>query len=306
MLGVQETVTKAQGTEEVGVGIRSIVVPLVSGSDDAMGLASAISVANSLQAHLEVVFMRPDPETTYVYAGMGTSERIDKEIRERVDEAGKAAALRHRRQFGRLCRKAGLHSVRKPHPNREATAGWSEVKGDPASVFPAAARNADLAIFTGAVARTDLMFGSLLEATLLGSGNPVLFLPEKEVGDVFDHPLIAWDGGTACVRSISAWLATGARPEEVTILHVSDPGDPTPALDGLSDRFAWHGITARREIRERGFRSSGQVLLEVADELNCGMIVMGGYGRFRYSEALFGGVTRHVIKNSSLPVLMMH
>jgi len=33
---------------------------------------------------------------------------------------------------------------------------------------------------------------------------------------------------------------------------------------------------------------------------------MGGYGRFRYSEALFGRVTRHVIKNSSMPLLMMH
>lgn len=174
------------------MGIRSIVLPIVSGTDETQGLVSAISVAKPIPAHIETVFMQPYPGTTYAYAGMGPSDRIEK--------LGKAAA-RHRRRFERLCRKAGLHSLRKPHPDGQATAGWREAKGDPAHVFPAA---------------------------------------------------------------------------------------------------------ARREIRERGARSSGQILLDVTGELNCGLIVMGRYGRFRYSRTLFGGVTRHVIRHSPQPVLMMH
>jgi nucleotide-binding universal stress UspA family protein len=33
---------------------------------------------------------------------------------------------------------------------------------------------------------------------------------------------------------------------------------------------------------------------------------MGAYGRTRFSEWMFGGATRHVLTEASLPVLMRH
>ena len=36
------------------------------------------------------------------------------------------------------------------------------------------------------------------------------------------------------------------------------------------------------------------------------MIVMGGYGHSRLREFVLGGATRHVLTNSTVPILMAH
>jgi nucleotide-binding universal stress UspA family protein len=36
------------------------------------------------------------------------------------------------------------------------------------------------------------------------------------------------------------------------------------------------------------------------------MLVMGGYGHSRTREVIFGGFTRHVLTDASLPILMAH
>jgi nucleotide-binding universal stress UspA family protein len=288
------------------LGIRKIVAPLTFGSDENGCIPAAISAAKVFAAHLDMVFMRPDPETAYFYSGMLPSSRIEEEYRNSMEEAGAAAAVRSRRRFGRLCRNADVKSARTPYLANSATARWRSVKGDAVAIFPQVARTADLAVFMGRISATDLVLGNVLEATLLGSGTPVLFLPEPAKTAFLERPLIAWDGGTACVRAVSAWLSMEVRPREAIILHVSDPEEEIPHIDGLKDWLAWNGIATRTEKRTRGDGSTADGLMTAARELDCDMIVMGGYGRFRYSEALFGGVTWSVIRDSHIPVLMMH
>jgi nucleotide-binding universal stress UspA family protein len=36
------------------------------------------------------------------------------------------------------------------------------------------------------------------------------------------------------------------------------------------------------------------------------LLVMGAYGRWRWQEWVFGGVTRHVLHHTPVPVLMAH
>jgi nucleotide-binding universal stress UspA family protein len=36
------------------------------------------------------------------------------------------------------------------------------------------------------------------------------------------------------------------------------------------------------------------------------MLVMGAYGHSRVRELILGGVTRHVLENAAIPVLMAH
>lgn len=281
-------------------------MPLGSGQDENQSLESAISVAQTLSAHLEVLFIRPDPETRQVYTGMLPSDRIAADIRERIDELGEAAALQSHHHFDYVCRKTNMRRSQKPRGTSEPSAHWREIKGEALSVYPAAARNADLAILGCETMQSDSIFGGIVRSTLLGSGSPVLFTPNARVEKIFDRPLIAWDGGTACVRALSAWLATEQIPDEAVILHIEEPDDEPPDLEDVAARLAWHGIRSKIEIRKRGLGSITDALLTAAQDHQCGLIVMGGYGRFRYSEALFGGVTRHVIRNASMPLLMMH
>jgi nucleotide-binding universal stress UspA family protein len=49
----------------------------------------------------------------------------------------------------------------------------------------------------------------------------------------------------------------------------------------------------------------GVVLLEAATA-NGALLVMGAYGHWRWREWVFGGATHYVLRNTTVPVLMMH
>ena len=49
-----------------------------------------------------------------------------------------------------------------------------------------------------------------------------------------------------------------------------------------------------------------RLLLAKADEIDADLLVMGAYGHSRLRELVLGGVTRHVLAEARLPVLMAH
>ena len=53
-------------------------------------------------------------------------------------------------------------------------------------------------------------------------------------------------------------------------------------------------------------RDPGEMLLSAARESEADLLVMGGCSRSRLREVVFGGVTRHVLRSASMPVLMSH
>jgi nucleotide-binding universal stress UspA family protein len=48
------------------------------------------------------------------------------------------------------------------------------------------------------------------------------------------------------------------------------------------------------------------LLLSLAIAFAAASVVMGAYGHWRWREWMFGGATDHVLRNPSVPVLMIH
>ena len=289
--------------------VRTLVAAVAPVAEDRTGLLSALAVAKTLRAHLDAAFVRPDPEDTFVYMGMdpATADRASNEQRVRVETEGLAASRRAEDRFSLLCRETGIPMVDDPVAGPRPSAQWRVLVGDPAVQIPQAAKAHDMAIFTAAFTGYHLLLENALETTLLHSGRPVLFLPGSEArAPDFGHALIAWDDSGGAARAVSAWLATEDAAQRATVLRLSETGEDIPEPDGLLEHLAWHGISATAETRPRGFGSLGAALLEAAAETDAGMIVMGGYGHARYREAVLGCMTRHVVRKSHLPVLMMH
>jgi nucleotide-binding universal stress UspA family protein len=83
--------------------------------------------------------------------------------------------------------------------------------------------------------------------------------------------------------------------------------DVAPAgADDLVSYLAWHGITARGCRFAAGAPSVGNALLREADRLGARLLVMGGYSHSRLREFVLGGVTRYVLENAALPILIAH
>ena len=59
--------------------------------------------------------------------------------------------------------------------------------------------------------------------------------------------------------------------------------------------------------RERAAgRRPAEMVLEQAEQLDAGYIVMGGYGHSPLTERLIGGMTRNLLSKSPVPLFLAH
>jgi nucleotide-binding universal stress UspA family protein len=74
----------------------------------------------------------------------------------------------------------------------------------------------------------------------------------------------------------------------------------------LIEYLDWRGVASERRAVAAEGEPVGAALLRTAAEAGADLLVMGGYGRTRFSELVLGGVTRHVLAHAELPLLIAH
>lgn len=151
---------------------------------------------------------------------------------------------------------------------------------------------------------------AVLEAALFDSGRPVFVVPSswkpRHIGKAV---LVAWKPTREAARAIGDAEAFLANADKVGVATV----DATPSRDygeqpgaDITAHLAYRGAKAQLFNLDSGGRTETQALLDQAMALGADLIVMGGYGRSRMSEMIFGGVTREILKSTNIPVLMSH
>jgi nucleotide-binding universal stress UspA family protein len=149
-----------------------------------------------------------------------------------------------------------------------------------------------------------------LETSLLDAKIPVLAIPDGyKVTELPCKVLVGWDNGAAALAAARAALPFVAAAE-TTCIHMIDPphhgvdrSDPGGKLAGL---FARSGANVEITVTSRKEPNTGRQLLKRADEVGADLVVMGGYGNSRLKEAVLGGVTRTILHEAPLPVLLAH
>lgn len=139
---------------------------------------------------------------------------------------------------------------------------------------------------------------------------PVLVVPCAPVlPGPLRHVLAAWNGSKEAAAALQAALPLLRRAARVSVVAFRAPGDtelgePQHQAD-LAAFLARHDVQARIMAVERGL-DGGQALLGLAAQEGCDLLVMGCYGHSQFRELFLGGVTRYVLQNARLPVLMAH
>lgn len=152
--------------------------------------------------------------------------------------------------------------------------------------------------------------GSDLPGIVLRAGTPCLVLPR---GDYRWHAVervaLAWNGSPEALRAMHAALPF-LRGQQVLLMR----GEERAAYPGL----AWHppfdvatylrghGATVEERCIEAKADTVGTALLDEARHYRADMLVMGAYGRSRFSEWVLGGATRDVLQWAELPLLLRH
>ena len=146
---------------------------------------------------------------------------------------------------------------------------------------------------------------------VLSSGRPTLLVPYAgEVSGVGRHILVAWNGTREAARALhdAMFLIDGA--DAVTVLEIDPPdagsGDPELRAARVAAALTRRGVTAKAETAVSGEAPIADIILSTAADLTADLIVMGGWGHSRLREFVFGGASRGILQEMTVPVLMSH
>ena len=147
---------------------------------------------------------------------------------------------------------------------------------------------------------------SVFETALFDSGRPVLVVPPRFAGMVGKKVLFAWNGSTESARAISLAMPVMGRAEAIDVLSVDGAMVPGPSSAEIAESLRSHGLNVPSQHVKPGTRSAGQTIVDTAIAGSCDLIVKGAYTQSRLRQMIFGGMTRHLILHSPLPVLFSY
>lgn len=277
-----------------------VLVPLTGGKRDALSLAIAFAAAEPFAAHLRALFVRPDPTEALPFFGDEVAPAMAAEIvdaaRESVDTASAAA----RAAFDAAAIAAGFEQV--DNPVQGKTASFFEMNGHFADCIARAGGLSDLIVFGPLGENPRPGLSEAFETALLKTGKPVLLGVETQ-SPSFARVTIGWNGGMESAHAASAALPFLKTAKEVRIVTVEN-GAPDARTIDLEAYLRVHGIAAKTVHAGGQSRAVGDVLLEAARDAD--LLVIGGYGHSRLREWIAGGVTRRILSQATLPLLLTH
>lgn len=186
------------------------------------------------------------------------------------------------------------------------------VKGDPGQVLSQSAGNVDLTV-VGQPDGDDPRCTStgVAASVAFGAAAGVLVHPFRgEFPSVGKRVLIAWDGSREAQRAVFEALPLLRDAEHVEVISVltealpGDAGDE-PARE-ICARLGRRGIEAHAHYVSAADEAAGETLLTRCTDQRADLLVLGAYGHSRLREFLLGGVTRTVLRDHKIPVLLAH
>lgn len=149
-----------------------------------------------------------------------------------------------------------------------------------------------------------------LGTIVLGSGRPVLIAPHKAAATLVRRVVIAWKDTAEAAAAVTAAMPFLSKAQEIVVAVTNHdevpPSETKQAGELLAAQLRHHGLEVKVKFLPYDATSAGGRLLEYCYGVDADLLVMGGYGHSRLQENVFGGVTREILSNCDLPVLMTH
>jgi nucleotide-binding universal stress UspA family protein len=151
----------------------------------------------------------------------------------------------------------------------------------------------------------------VLGEAILGCQLACLTLPprwDREIG--FERVVIGCNGSLESIRAIHSAMPFLRMAKHVTLIdgRVRGSRNADSRLPHF-DPFVYllrHRITARPQYIRAASDVAGELLLKEVRDGKIDLLVMGAYGQSPTCERFFGGATRQVLEEASIPVLMRH
>lgn len=277
---------------------KSILTVLTRAADAALAVGSAARLAQTLDAHLDVLVLGVDrTQVGYSYIGSGAVmmqvalDRAEAEARDA--EAAVKAELAKRPPGLRVSVEAAVTQL-----------------GALTDLVAQRARFADLVVLPRPYGEgKGVESEAVIEAAMFEGKAPVLVLPEQGLGDAIvpKRVVVAWNQSAEAMAATRLALPFLKSAERVDITVIDPPQHGPERSDPgglLCQMLVRHGVHAEVSVLARSLPRVSDVLARHVLDQDADMLVMGAYGHSRFREAILGGATRNMLEKATVPVLM--
>lgn len=287
---------------------RRLLLPMTGTAAGEAALATALMVARIWGAHVHCLHVRVDARDVAPLAGEGLSGAMIEEMmaateRESGDRAGRVRAL-----FERFAATAGdvtiAHSAETALKSGGPTLSFESIAGREEDIVAQQSRLYDMAVVPHPEGGEDVSSSDALHAVLFDSGRPVLIAPRVAPATIGTRICCAWNGTAESAAAMAAALPWLHRADARRILYADDYQRRGPKVEGILAYLHWHEIQAEAMQFKPITKDVGAGLLGAVRDFEADLLCMGAYSHSRLRQLILGGVTRHVLENADVPVLM--
>ena len=262
-------------------------------------MRAAFTLASQHDAHITGIYVVPAMDSFVLPVNYGAAE-LDSRRRQFFEQL----APQVREKFDNAARRYGV------------TAEWRQIDGKSdllADTMLDHAIYADL-IVAGQVSNNNersTVEADFIERLLLGSGRPVLVVPEAgNFERIGSHTVIGWNATREAIRASFDAIPLLTMAKKVDLVWVNAQQEPEIAGDlpgtELAAVLSRHGVDVTAQSLSAPELSPADALLNHVASSGADLLVLGAYGHSRLRELVFGGVTRNILQTMTVPVLMSH
>ena len=193
----------------------------------------------------------------------------------------------------------------KPGAAGGSSASWACTESPSLYETPHRARYYDLTV----VAREAQLIAQRIPDILLRSGRPVLVSPARPLERIGKNIALAWKPGVQTARALAAASPFLRHADKLVLISVPEDGWDDHAIrqtaEPLRDVLRWSGISLEVAVTGPSCNVADSIR-ETAIMLESDLLIAGAYGHTRLREFVLGGVTRDLLAECALPVLLVH
>lgn len=271
---------------------KKLFFPIGGGEELEDRLYGALLIAKHFAVDVDILQSRLETIVT-----MTDTMRLPTEIQNSIDEVLRSQYKEEDDEF-----KALLSKVINKVGIDENLVNLKIKVGVRSSLVEQASKFCDLVI---AAAPPSGIATATFETAVLKSGKSVLMFPRVMKKFSLDSIIIGWNNSPEASRSLTSSLDLLKAAKKVKIVSSKEYIKDETQMKDIQTYLSLHGIETSYEI-VKTTRIPGQALLNAANEGNFDLIVAGAFGQKGLRELMFGGTTRYLLENSTLPVFLSH
>jgi len=279
--------------------MKTMLIPTERGESMSSALQTALLLARRFDSYIEGFALQPGI-SQFLAVDMGGSIATESFRQESIEEAKKTKAM-----FEAFMQEQGV-----PRSSQAASGlsfSWLDDAPEGEDIVGSYGRVFDLIVLSRPDATSLGPQHRALESGLFESGRPILLSPPSPPKQIATNVLIAWNGSTEQTRAIAFAMPLLQQAERVKVLTIpGGAGVPGPSGEQLTRSLQRNGIPATPLTIELDGRSTGETVLGTVASEDCDLLIKGAYTQSRLRELIFGGATRHILANATLPVFMAH